>query len=71
MLVRGCELSAPPPGAWRGGHKYQRAYDGAYQELRRRLLATITPETRCAVCGRPAIQGDHWQTPYYAAESSG
>ena len=39
--------------AWRGGHRYQRSYDAGYQEVRRRLLATVTPETRCALCGLP------------------
>ena len=57
--------------AWRGGHRYQGEYGAAYQELRRRLVATITPETRCALCGRPRIEGDGWQVDHIVPTSRG
>jgi 5-methylcytosine-specific restriction endonuclease McrA len=58
-------------GAWKGGKKYQRSYDSVYQSARSRLLATVTPETRCALCGLPAIHLDGWQMDHIVPASRG
>ena len=56
---------------WRGGQRYQRSYDAGSQEVRRRLLATVTPETRYGLCGHPRIEGDPWQTDHIIPASRG
>lgn len=58
-------------GAWKGGKKYQRSYGADYTEARRRLLATVTPETQCALCGQPARELDGWQCDHVIPASRG
>jgi 5-methylcytosine-specific restriction endonuclease McrA len=59
---------------WKGGHKYQHAYDGAFQELRRRLLAKVKADpdaARCHLCGFPAREGDPWEVDHIIPASRG
>lgn len=60
--------------AWKGGHKYQRAYDAVHQELRRQLLARAmaAPQAaRCHLCGLPAREGDPWEADHIIPASRG
>ena len=54
---------------WRGGQRYQRSYDAVYTDARKRLLATATPDTRCALCGLPARELDYWQPDHIVPAS--
>ena len=56
---------------WRGGQRYQRAYGADYTDARRRLLATVTSETRCALCGLLARELDGWQADHIIPASKG
>lgn len=35
------------------------------------MLATVTPEARCGLCGHPRIEGDPWQTDHIIPASRG
>ena len=56
---------------WRGGQRYKQAYGPDYTEARKRLLATVTPETTCAICGLTARELDGWQTDHIVPASLG
>ena len=56
---------------WRGGQRYQRSYDAVYADARKRLLAAVTSETTCALCGRTAIALDGWQADHIIPASRG
>jgi 5-methylcytosine-specific restriction endonuclease McrA len=59
---------------WKGGERYQRSYDGASQELRRRLLAKwkANPDAvRCHLCGLPVREGDPWEVDHIIPASRG
>ena len=59
---------------WKGGDRYKRAYDGGYQEVRRRLLAKVKADpsaARCHICGLSAREGDPWQVDHIVPASRG
>lgn len=58
-------------GAWKGGKKYQGSYGADYTDARKRLLATVTPDTTCALCGLPARELDGWQADHIIPASKG
>ena len=59
---------------WRGGKRYDAAYDAAYREIRRQMLAEAKayPERlRCGICGEPGRPGEQWVVDHITPASEG